>query len=730
MGAVPDPATVYAWFSAEKGLALGTDRYSVQAWTNLGLKIGTTTPSGRNLVNLTGAPQKLYLRGTNGAPLAALRLGGRDGVWAAKSAFGILLGERTLVLMARVDNATGKGFLFDSTSTTPGYTRAIAMTNQWRVSTSATDGTVSAPVQTNVWQVHGFVVRTNGGSSVVHYVDGTAASTNAMSQAGALSGFMIGANVAQQFGLQGAVAEALVYDSALDTAALSSVFSYLAEKWSGVVPDPDAPEPPKVPVFTTIFASGDNGYGCYRIPAMVTTKKGTIIAMADGRISGCGDIPNPLDLVIRRSLDSGKTWLPLQVVAAYGSDTKDTDVYPAYGITNPIPRVSAGDAALLLDSTNGRVWALYDNGGISGTRKIKLELRYSDDDGLTWSPAFDLEALNPGIRPAGGEFIAGPGNGIQQTTGTNAGRIIFPVYHYKSPTSCMVIYSDDHGVTWKRGGVAGAGGGEIQVAETPDGGLLASMRDNDFPTSGVRTFSRSADGGVTWGPVYTSTPTQPALPDPACQGSLIRLSWASPDRSRLVFANAAHASQRVNMTLRLSYDEGQTWPASMVVYSGSSAYSALAPLATGDVGLLYEADNYTKINYVRASVSQISGGADSLAPFKVWQGENFTPEQLTQPVSSPEADPDGDGLNNQQEFIAGTAPLSAMSSLRLQTNTSNGVSSISFEAVSNRTYTVQQRESLTAEWQPHGTIAAGATNRAIVLPVLSGNNGFYRVSTP
>src|SRR6476659_9465581 len=116
------------------------------------------------------------------------------------------------------------------------------------------------------------------------------------------------------------------------------------------------------PPIVDVFTAGSDGYSCYRIPAMVTTLKGTILAVADGRITNCADIPNPLDLVLKRNLDKGKTWTPLQVIADYGSNTNDTDTYPAYGLTNPVSRVAAGDAALLLDRTNGRVWVIYDNG--------------------------------------------------------------------------------------------------------------------------------------------------------------------------------------------------------------------------------------------------------------------------------------------------------------------------------------------------------------------------------
>jgi len=736
-GAPPDSATVYAWYAGDEGLSVRADNYSVNLWVNRGTQAtnSTSTQASRNLVNLTGAPQKVYLRQPGGSPAGAVRFSGTDGIWATKTAFGILSGERTVIACARVQDGFPQGFLFDSTSMTPGYMRAMVWSNWWRVSSSSGSGSTTVPVVTNEWQVHAFVVSTNSGAPQFrHYVNGQQAATIDPEQAGNLSGLMIGANVAQQFGIRADVAEFMVFNSALEDSTRIGIESYLTNKWFAVVADTNAPQPPVAVQKVPVFVNGQDGYGCYRIPAMVTTLKGTVIAMADGRISGCGDIPNPLDLVIKRSFDNGRTWGPLQVVANYGTDPNDTDVYPYYGITNPIPRVCAGDAALLLDRANGRVWALYDNGGTTGSRKIKLEMRYSDDDGATWSDRLDIEALNPGLRPAGGEFLAGPGNGIQLEFGPHAGRLVFPVYIYGNPSSSLVIYSDDHGVTWQRGGVAGAGGGEIQVAETAGGGLLASMRDNNFATTGVRTFSRSTDGGLTWFAIYTSTTNQAALPDPACQGSILRLTTTNDsNRSRLVFANAADSSSRINMTLRVSFDEGATWPVTDVIYAGSSAYSALTRLASAEVGLLFETDNYTRIDFVRRSVPEMSGGADALPPYAAWAGSVFTPAQLMDPaVSGPEADPDGDGASNHSEFIAGTRPLDRSSALRLKLSSPSGQAMLSFEALSNRSYTLQSTTLLgVAEWQREADFPPGETNFIARVPVQTTiGNRFFRLVTP
>ncbi|HEY4416499.1 MAG TPA: sialidase family protein [Verrucomicrobiae bacterium] len=707
-GVPPDASGVYAWFAGDSSLSVGADNYSATIWTNLGTAATNRTylPAGRNLINLTGAPQKLYLRSPAGVAMGAVSFGGSDGIWAAKGSFGILTNNRTVIVYARIRNATPQGFLFDSTSTTPGYTRALVWSNNWQVSASSGAGTITASVTTNVWQVHSFVISTNAGNSTFnHFINGTLAGGATVGLPGYLSGLMIGANVSQASGIQADVAELLVFDSALDDATRANVENYLADKWSGVVADPNAPPAPTPYVATPLFVSG-TGYPEYRIPALVTAADGTVIAIADGR-QGNGDIPNPIDCVCRRSFDNGNTWQPLQVIADYGSNqnSNDVDTYSAYGITNAIPRRCAGDASLLLDHANSRVWLLYDNGAPTtnrfngATRAIKLELRYSDDNGATWSSRIDVESNNPALRPAitaAPEFLTGPGNGLQLSAGPHAGRLIFPIYVYGNPYYSGLIYSDDHGQTWQLGGIAGTGGGEVQMVETPAGGVLASMRDNNFPWSGVRTFSRSTDGGLTWGALFTNTTNPAVIPDPQCQGSILRLTTTNDNpahpASRIVFANCDHAgTSRVAMTLRISYDEGQTWPVSNLVYAGTSGYSALTKLANGQVGLLHEVNNYARIDFVSRSVGVISGGSDT----NLLGGSHLLHPSL---VSG----------------IGGASPQ------------------FTFLALSNNTYTVQYRGSLLAgAWQDLADIGAMPTSAIVQIPVTGTNTaGYFRLITP
>jgi len=329
-----------------------------------------------------------------------------------------------------------------------------------------------------------------------------------------------------------------------------------------------------------VFTAGQDGYHTYRIPAIVQTKKKTLLAFAEGRRQGRGDAGD-IDLVLKRSRDGGRTWSPALTVADFGADT----------IGNPAPVVDRrnGFIWLLLTRNPGHVAEKNIAPGLTGNTRT-VWVTHSENDGLTWAPPTDITAAVK--RPEWTWYATGPVNGIQ----TKSGRLVVACDHDRgSPAHrySHVIYSDDAGQTWQLGGSAGPQSNESTIAELPDGTLMLNMRSY----AGVhrRTVSLSRDGGLTF------TPPQPdaALVEPVCQGSLLRFGQGR--NAMLLFANPA-STKRENLTVRASRDHGQTWTASQTFHAGPAAYSNLVALDTRTAGLLYErgeASPYERITFVR-----------------------------------------------------------------------------------------------------------------------------------
>ena len=161
------------------------------------------------------------------------------------------------------------------------------------------------------------------------------------------------------------------------------------------------------------------------------------------------------------------------------------------------------------------------------------------------------------------------------------------------PYRSHVFWSDDHGKTWKLGGVHQDRTNESAVVELADGSILQAMRS--YHGKNRRAMALSRDGGKTWGDVYLDE----ALDTPVCQANILRYSWpdkSKGEKSRILFASPAGAS-RSRMTVSLSYDEGKTWPVSKLVYAGGSAYSNLLVLPKDRIGLFYERDGYRSISF-------------------------------------------------------------------------------------------------------------------------------------
>jgi sialidase-1 len=345
------------------------------------------------------------------------------------------------------------------------------------------------------------------------------------------------------------------------------------------------------PAQTPVFVAGENGYHTYRIPSLIVSPKGTLLAFCEGRKNGRDDAGD-IDLLLRRSPDGGKTWQPAQVVWDDGDNT----------CGNPCPVVDrdTGTVWLLLTHNLGAdTEAQIVNATSRGTRTVWVTK--SSDDGATW--ARPVEITRDVKSPDWTWYATGPGVGIQ----LKAGRLVIPCDNMVAGSKARqshVIYSDDHGATWKRGGVAGPDCNECQVVERTDGSLMLNMRS--YRKTHRRLVAVSQDGGLTW-----SDPAEdPALVEPVCQASLLRYPG---DGARLLFANPA-STKRERMTVRLSPDDGKTWPAARLLHDGPSAYSCLAVLPDGDVACLYErgARNPSEtITFARFTLSWLAAGKDA-----------------------------------------------------------------------------------------------------------------------
>lgn len=345
--------------------------------------------------------------------------------------------------------------------------------------------------------------------------------------------------------------------------------------------------------FHDVFINGTEGYHTYRIPSVVCTPSGILIAFAEGRVSLSDHAQN--DLVMKRSTDGGFTWEPLVVLDQDGENS----------LNNPQAVVlSNGDILLMYNHYPKEGGEHYVKPGIEGNDICRIRLIKSKDDGKTWSPPRDITAQAK--RPTWVTSAAsGPGIGIQLTRGPHKGRIIMPFnqgpYH---KWKVYTVYSDNSGKSWKYGEVAfedsPGQGNEVQMVELSDGSVMLNARNEGG--NKLRKIAISHDGGQNW----SGLTDDPNLPEPQCMGSVLRYSFPGENHpSIILFSNPASQTARENGMLRISYDEGKTWPESKQIYSGAFAYSCLTRLPDGTVGVLFEADGYKRITFSRMTLEKI-----------------------------------------------------------------------------------------------------------------------------
>ncbi|GGV46411.1 hypothetical protein GCM10010293_54870 [Streptomyces griseoflavus] len=349
---------------------------------------------------------------------------------------------------------------------------------------------------------------------------------------------------------------------------------------------------------TVDLATRNDGAPVHRIPALTRTLKGTLIAAYDARPS-MADLPGNISVVIRRSTDGGATWQARQTVRS-----------------EPAPNGN-GDPSLLVDRETGRIFLFYSstvNRGFGGSETgndesnpniQQTDYSYSDDDGLTWKHRRITGQIK---NPAWAGMFAASGEGIQLRNGPHEGRLIQQyAVRADGANRAVSVYSDDHGETWKAGTPTAGGGDENKTVELSDGRILLNNRSAPY-----RTVAHSTDGGVT----YSTYQRDTALPDPANNGSITRFApdvpAAHPRSKWLLFSNTEDTGIRRNLTVKMSCDDGRTWPIRKVLNTGASGYSTLTPLSDGTgsnprVGMLWERQGYQHISYSSFDLKWLGG---------------------------------------------------------------------------------------------------------------------------
>ncbi|MDT3400750.1 sialidase family protein [Streptomyces sp. B1866] len=354
------------------------------------------------------------------------------------------------------------------------------------------------------------------------------------------------------------------------------------------------------------FRAGVGGHASYRIPAVVATRAGTLLAFAEGRVDSAAD-HGRIELVRKRSTDGGRTWDPLAVVTRNGDGTAG----------NPAPVVLDSGRVVLVhvrsaaDATEDRIM----RGEVSDADGRRVWVQHSDDDGVTWSDPREITA--DAKKPDWRWYATAPGHAVQLRHGRHAGRIVVPANHSLPPAGSDTgtegryygghgLLSDDGGETWRIGYVDDNPDGYINAnestaAELPDGRVYVNAR-SDARAPGTRADAYSSDGCAT-----LDKPLRPqaGLAGPPVQGSVLHLG--QPDV--LLFSGPADPRARALMTVRASRDGGVTWRPAHTVDGLPAAYSDLVRADADTVGLLYETGDfsaYSTITFRRVPVVELA----------------------------------------------------------------------------------------------------------------------------
>lgn len=371
---------------------------------------------------------------------------------------------------------------------------------------------------------------------------------------------------------------------------------------SGLVAVSASAAAPPAPGKVDLFEAGVNGFALYRIPGIVVTPGGAALAYCEARRSDRSDWGS-IDILMRRSADGGRTWAPPQTVVHVEGDLPMNPVAAAQKLDTPGEN-TANNPVAIVDHETGAVHLLYC------LEYMRCFAMRSDDDGVTWTTPVEITAAFEAFRrDYDWKVLAtGPGHGIQLARGPHKGRLLVPVWlslgtggHAHRPSVVATIVSDDHGATWRRGDIAIPDAppfrwpNETVVVQLADGRVMLNARSES--DAHRRIVVTGPDGATGW-----SAPRfDEALVEPICMGALVRAGLAADGgRNRIVFSNPANLARRdgreapgksrdrMNLTVRMSEDEGATWPFARRIEEGFSGYSDLAIAKDGTILCFYE----------------------------------------------------------------------------------------------------------------------------------------------
>ena len=374
-----------------------------------------------------------------------------------------------------------------------------------------------------------------------------------------------------------------------------------------------------------VFENGKEGYACYRIPAIVRATNGDLLAFAEGRIETCSDATDTIHAVCKRSLDNGKTWQPLQVIAV----NPDRQAISAVQNISPVVDTvhDTGRVIVLYNVSEYSEWDLTAGKGV-----IRTHAKFSDDHGKTWHSETDITSQihhpyqhnltdSANIKNRLHDWrLHRPtlGHGLQ----LSSGRLVFVGTITQGNLSVfqsqnVIFWSDDLGENWSIGGIVPRiGMNEAIAVELENGDLMVNTRayQDEKPlkrravTLGTFTHNNLI--------AFQETFLDEVLVDSAVQASILRYTDSTQQdyggKSRILFSNPSHPHARRKMAVRLSYDEGQTWSVNKVVDHGPAAYSDLVIQDDMQIGLLFERGNQGGIWYVNFTLDWLTDEQDSL----------------------------------------------------------------------------------------------------------------------